>query len=148
MFGKKAKHVLEGKKQRGKTRAQSIKLLVLYSLPPSSFLPLPPSLSLPLPFPLSTSFLPPSPPSLPPPSPPPSLLPSLPPSLSLFCFFSAGKQKPIKMNSVTKSTSSHSHSTHHPLGLHPSWEAQKRKKAMEAGIPKFQGQRTVFFDSD
>jgi hypothetical protein len=77
MFGKKAKHVLEGKKQRVKIRAKT------------------------------------------------------------------GKQKPIKMSSVTKSSSSHSHST-----LHPSWEAQKRKKAMEAGIPKFQGQRTVFFDSD
>ena len=30
--------------------------------------------------------------------------------------------------------------------LHPSWEARRRKKAMETGIPQFQGQKTVFSD--
>lgn len=51
------------------------------------------------------------------------------------------QQKSRPMSS-TKSCSLHSSKAQ----LHPSWEAQRQRKARETGIPEFQGQRTVFSD--
>lgn len=32
--------------------------------------------------------------------------------------------------------------------LHPSWEASRRRKEQESKLARFQGQRTIFSDSD
>ena len=61
--------------------------------------------------------------------------------------FSPGKEKAAKSTKhlvsrrkAKKATSSGE------TQLHPSWEARRRKKAMETGIHHFQGQKTVFSD--